>query len=291
MEASQEPTWLKLYPDGYSRFFVALEILKKTVIQDPIHVLDVGGSSPYLFDFMKESERRFDLTILDILPPHQEPDGFRYIQGDGTKMNGITDNAYQAVVSIDSLEHIPNTGKEAFVRECVRVARDLVIIGAPFNEPGVTEAEHHMNAFHNTLFGTDHRWLKEHFEMGLPETRWMEDLLKTLGYEFLRLGSSHLPTWVLDIHLSLLPAGTGLRLEDVEDCYRSYNRHLLEMGDFEPPHYRQFYVIFKNSALKQSRDLYLPQSNNPVKMIDYHARIMQLLGTELKKRMHPSENE
>src|SRR5690242_20251309 len=128
---------LSLGPDGYSRFFVIVGLLE-TFYKDStrtIRILDVGGCSPFLGDLLKKSPLKTDLTVLDILP---KPDDVTatYIQADATKTD-LPDGAYDVVVSTDTLEHIPPKGKDAFVKACARLAKDVCIIAAPFETTGV----------------------------------------------------------------------------------------------------------------------------------------------------------
>jgi SAM-dependent methyltransferase len=90
-------------------------------------VLDVGGKDLFLFQRLRE--RGYEATVADLEPQH--PDVERQ------DIEGLTyaDGAFDAVVCLEVLEHVPDPIRA--MRELARVARKRLIITVP-NEPWFT---------------------------------------------------------------------------------------------------------------------------------------------------------
>jgi hypothetical protein len=77
------------------------------------------------------------------------------------------DRTFDAVVSVDALEHVPRSARQRFVDELFRVSRRLVVIGFPEGD----EAERHdaeMEAFYARQHTESHRFFVEHRTYGVP---------------------------------------------------------------------------------------------------------------------------
>lgn len=75
---------------------------------------------------------------------------------------------FDAVVSLDVLEHIPAGERESFVRECARVGQRIVLIAAPYGSAGHVSYEAGLDQLYCEVHGEFHRWLHEHVVNGLP---------------------------------------------------------------------------------------------------------------------------
>lgn len=247
MAHSTDP--LTLGPDGYSRFFVIVGLLE-TFYKDStrtIRILDIGGCSPFLGDLLKKSALKTELTVLDILPKPKDVTA-TYIQADATKAD-LPDGSYDVVVSTDTLEHIPPKGKDAFVKACARLAKDVCIIAAPFETIGVHKAEHMVNDFNKKLFGVGQDWLEEHFEFTKPSVEATTAVLKKHGAPFAHFGTNNLFSWLFSAHANLLDAQFGLDAEASTAIKRHYNRLLAHSPEFMEPTYRQFFVVYNKKEL------------------------------------------
>lgn len=236
----------KLSPDGSGRFFMMarlLNILYGTP-KKPLKILDAGGSSLYMSEILKDTHLNYDITTIDILP---KPKGFKgeYIQGDATKTD-FSDKQFDTVVSTDVLEHVPPHLKDAFVKECIRVAKDFVIIAAPFDTIGVDEAEHATNDFNKFLFKEGQAWLEEHFEYKKPSLERVVDIAREVGYKPYVIGTNNLYVWLASTHTNLIEAKLGLNKRKHVDANNLLSQSILESGDMTPPFYRHFVVIPKN---------------------------------------------
>lgn len=246
---AHEPDALSLGPDGYSRFFVIVGLLERFYKGHTrtIRILDVGGCSPFLGELLAKSPLKTDLTILDILP---EPEGLKakYIQADATK-NDMPDGAYDVVISTDVLEHVPPKGKDAFVRACARLAKDVCILAAPFDTDGVHEAETMVNDFNKKLFGVGQDWLEEHFEFKKPGIAATQKVLDDMGVAYTHFGTNNLYSWLFSAHMNLIEAKIGIDAKKSRAIKRHYNRLLAFSPEFSEPSYRHFFVVFKDKKL------------------------------------------
>jgi len=239
-----------LGPDGYSRFFVIINLLERFYGKNKktIKILDVGGCSPYMYDLLSESSIAFELTILDILPkPAGLPAKATYIQADATKSD-LPDGTFDVVVSTDTLEHIPAPIKDAFVQSCVRLSKDVCIMAAPFSTEGVDEAEHYVNDFNKQLFRVGQDWLVEHFEYGKPSVAAVAKVLDGMKVSYIDFGTNNLYSWIFSTHMNLIEAKVGLDAKKSEAVRRAYNQSLAQSAEFEGITYRHFFVAFKNAS-------------------------------------------
>lgn len=273
-----------LSPDGSGRFFMMAKILEAFHggSKKKITLLDVGGGSPFMTHQLKDTSFSHDLTAIDILP---KPAGFRgtYIEGDATKMP-FNDGTFNTVITTDVLEHIPPAKKKVFVEECIRVAKDYVVIAAPFNSDGVDAAEHATNDFNTKLFGQGQPWLEEHFESKKPELDMVLETAKQLGCETELIGTNNLYNWVLSTHVNLIEAKLGLNAAQHVKSNLRANEYLLTSGDMTAPYYRHFIVIFKTSAPKKVKET-VQQLASPVvdhsTSIAYFHDLMNLIADKM----------
>lgn len=278
----------QLSPDGYSRFFILTGILKQLYgkTKRTLRILDVGGGSEYMEQQLQSTGIPYDLTILDIIDRPAKVKA-TYIQGDATNMR-FKDDEFDVVISTDVLEHVPNKGKEAFLRESLRVAKEVCIIAAPFDTVGVNDAEIVVNEFNKRLFGVGQDWLEEHLALGKPTQDLFTRVLGQLKMPYAEFGTQNITTWLLNTHINLIDAKLGLSAKNHRAVNTFYNNHILEMNEFEGPTYRHFYVMFPDAAMygKFDRDIYKTYKTNPATYSEYIDKLFILLADrigEIKK--------
>ncbi|MEK7201982.1 MAG: methyltransferase domain-containing protein [Patescibacteria group bacterium] len=274
MTSNKSEEYLQLNPDAFTRFFICKEILKKDFGKRQIELLDVGGGSKYFRSALTQDKLPYELTVIDILPPPKERAGYTYIKGDATKME-FMDNSFDAVVSMDVLEHVSDEKKPSLLQECYRVARDLVIIAGPFESEETTQAETIANDFFRSQHKRNHPWLIEHFEQNKPTSELMEREIKRFGCPHTHFESNYLPAW-LKLIMTNFVSEALVDSTGVKAINHFYNENLLKLGDFTAPGYRHFYILYKNSKLTKDFDQYfkLALSTN-------HQLILEQRVTEL----------
>jgi SAM-dependent methyltransferase len=99
---------------------------------------------------------------------------------DGTCLP-FQDNAFDAAVSLDTVEHLPRTARPIFIEELKRVVKHGIVITCPLvSADGLFEArkpDMHLSAAIAKRDGVQPGWLEEHLQQGHP-TR--EELLEVL---------------------------------------------------------------------------------------------------------------
>ena len=137
------------------------------------HILDVGGVRGGLAHF---------LPCAKVLTHNLD------LNGDvmyGGKVFPFGANAFNAVVSLDTLEHIPSSRRGRFVEECIRVAQCRILVAAPLATPGHEAYEARLDALHMEVHGRWNRSLHEHVLNGLPTeadlVRWSQ-ILRERGF-------------------------------------------------------------------------------------------------------------
>jgi len=201
--------------DQYSRQSRAaqlVDLLRKK--GESFNVLDVGGYKGVTKDFHPHDK----VTILDVFDVTEKG----YVKGDATNMS-FADGSYDFVVSFDVFEHIPREKRKAFMSECARVARRGVIVAAPVGTKENAQAELDINDLNKSIYGTDHRWLKEHIDYELPEMDAAEKLMQSNNLHTIKFSSNYLPAWVL-MQATIIGASKYTVLgEGIPELYEAYN--------------------------------------------------------------------
>jgi SAM-dependent methyltransferase len=86
---------------------------------------------------------------------------------DGARLP-FPDRAFDAVTSLDVLEHIPRDARPTHVGEVVRVARERAVLCCPLGSPEHVAAEREVADWYAELAGERHPFLDEHVARGLP---------------------------------------------------------------------------------------------------------------------------
>ncbi|MBI5583997.1 MAG: methyltransferase domain-containing protein [Deltaproteobacteria bacterium] len=151
--------------DVYERHQVVSKLLRKRGVRT---VLDVGGNLGVLKKFL-------DAEILTL-----NVDGSADLQYDGHTIP-FEDNRFDAVVSLDTLEHLPPENRLHFLQECVRVTLRSLIIAAPFGSEGHRAYELKIDSLYTQTHGTVHSYLNEHVRYGIPNQHDIEQLVSRLA--------------------------------------------------------------------------------------------------------------
>jgi SAM-dependent methyltransferase len=94
---------------------------------------------------------------------------------DGARLP-FADGAFDAVTSLDVLEHIPRAERPPHVAEVLRVARALAVLCCPLGTPEHVAAEREMAEWYAELAGEPHPFLDEHVARGLPTESELHEL-------------------------------------------------------------------------------------------------------------------
>lgn len=179
---------LKLPFDQYQRYCLAAETL--AALEGPgssAPLVEVGGYPPRLHQFLPGR----DITIVDVEPG----DAKRYVIAKGSVLP-FADRSFGAAVSLDTLEHVPPGDRGKFVSELCRVASDHVILAAPFDAEAVRAADRAVLDLVRSQTGSEHRFLAEHVELGLPDMAEAKAAMEEADFEVRVLPSGRLDRWL-----------------------------------------------------------------------------------------------
>lgn len=167
--------------DDWQRYAsVAQQI--KTFDDAPVAVLDVGGGSGTIREFL--DPKRYRLYVLDInIQTLAGIDDSRLgiIAGDGCCLP-FKDNSFDVVTSIASLEHVPDAMKADYCRELKRVAKRYVIIHCPADSSDGgfqgTIYDAKFLEWYRRRFKKDELNTLEHLNSGLPKVDELRRLFR-----------------------------------------------------------------------------------------------------------------
>lgn len=129
----------------------------------PGSLLDVGGAG-LVRRFLPGTE----VTTANVEPPAD-------VVLTGAELP-FADGSFDAVTSIDVLEHLPPVERAVHVAELRRVARRRVVLTTPLGTPEHVEAERELAEWHEAVTGRRHRYLDEHLRLGLPTLEELREL-------------------------------------------------------------------------------------------------------------------
>ena len=153
--------------DAYERHSVVSRLLRIAKLPANARVLDVGGRANLLQRFASYAVIALNVdTSGDVL------------YGGGNLP--FADDACEAVVSLDTLEHLPRVARLSFLRECLRVASEHVVVAAPWGSAGHNARERELAVLYHELHGKSHIYLSEHVRYGLPGATEIADWLSSL---------------------------------------------------------------------------------------------------------------
>ena len=220
-------------------------------------ILDVGGYPGVLHHFV--SPVYFDVHVLDVVPddgsiPH-------YTQGTGMDLP-YPDRSFDIVTALDTLEHIPNTERERFLAEMMRVARHACVLINPVQSVEADVAEETLDEYIRWILDAQQEQLQEHREFGLPDFSATLDVFERNGWRTAGFHTANVYNWLLMMiakHYLI-----SLRDEKASGFERTLDRFYnltFSDGDRALPAYRGVTVAVRpglEQALERIRGTYPP---------------------------------
>ncbi len=139
----------------------AMAAVIREALAPPATLLDVGGEANIRCNNLGRFLKGYDISTLNA-----------YRQSDVTYEGGrlpFEDNSFDAVVSLDTAEHVPIKDRPLWIQDFFRVARKQVIICAPWGSEYQSGVDRDLNDFYKELFGQDHHYLSEHVACTMPD--------------------------------------------------------------------------------------------------------------------------
>lgn len=236
LDESQEALKLLEYPfDQYQRYRDIKVVLEhiQTKQKPSLNVLDVGGDLTGL-SFLS------NYTITTI---NTEGVAGVKLQGSGFELP-FKDAAFDVIVTVDTLEHVTQNNRQAFITELLRLSKGFVVITGPFANGYNEAAEVIFDDFLVDVLNFNHRFLKEHLQNGLPDLDECSDWITQSAYCLTTIPSGYthhwLPLMLIKHYLTRIPDHETTS----KDLDILYNHHCYE-SDHRLPSYRQLVVASK----------------------------------------------
>lgn len=233
--------------DQYQRYRLVSDLLRQLRGGGPpLRVLDVGGRTAVLRDFLADA--RIDLVDVE---PSASPG---LVLGDGSRLP-FQDASFDAVCAFDTLEHVPVPLREAFVAEVRRVSRGWVVLAGPYAHPRVEQAEELLQQFLERKLGERHRYLDEHRHHGLPERASVEAQLVRSGARVVSIPHGNLDRWLVLQCLSMYMDYDPALRPIARDFQRFYNAELYASDHAEPVYRHVVVAALGEAPLPRAADL------------------------------------
>ena len=213
-------------------------------------------------------------NILDLLPNFLDPERVEIIGCDVERFRS-DDNfvliekdqplpfetaSFDAVVSLEVLEHIPARDRPSFLADCLRIARHGAIFTCPNGVPQVVEAERWASLAYRDRHGIEHPFLAEHLEFGLPGEAEICEHLARLECSYAVFDNAPLDDWLAMMVVSEIASERGVADEVVADLQRA----LATLPAGNRPAYRKIYVCAKTFDATQALEPLSPSARSSV---------------------------
>lgn len=135
-------------------------------------VLDVGSGE---FGMATYCQGKFDITGTDIdFGKHREKN-LKIVKASAEKLP-FKNSSFDAVVSVDMMEHLPSQIRKKSVSEMIRVARSMVYLSFPTGKLS-RAIDGAISRYYKFTHGEGLPFLKEHLQMGLPKAFEIESFI------------------------------------------------------------------------------------------------------------------
>lgn len=228
--------------DQYQRYAGAARVVS-AISGEVRSVLEVGANRQKLLGRFLPGRV---MTYTDVVP--QEDDA-NFLVADACALP-FADRSYDAVISLDMLEHVAPDARDRAVAESARVCARVVVIACPTDRPWVHAAEDAADAVWRRHFDASYPWLAEHKVHGLVDPEQVERVLVAQGLHVVRIAHGEAGLWaaLMGAHFAkeVVPELAGV----VASLDRWYNEVVFE-HDVSATSYRELIVGLRDP---QDRD-------------------------------------
>jgi len=152
-------------------------------------MLEVGSGNLGLGEFISRPFIGCDVLfdrklILPLMTP---------VCASGTRLP-FKDAAFNTVLCLDTMEHVPRSARRAFTEELLRVSKKVLIIGAPMGDAAAA-ADQRLHEYYDRRNVAEPLWLTEHISLigEFPQASFFEEIVREMGFSCeIRKGESAL---------------------------------------------------------------------------------------------------
>ena len=239
--------------DHFQRYGTAVAVLEQLAFERS-HILEVGANRQRLL-----SQAMPGATVIysDV-----EPSGGGDLVLASATALPFDDGAFDAVVCLDVLEHIPAELRQQAVSEMARVCSGVVVIGCPIDRTWVKDAEAEANKCWARLFEGDYPWLAEHQEYGLVDAPEVESTLRERMPHVLRASQGAPGLWSALMRAHFMKERVPSLAPLVSSLDRIYNAHVFDW-DFPEHGYREYFIGLRSAGHAERVSSWLASSRQP----------------------------
>jgi chromosome segregation ATPase len=237
--------------DLYERYSIAASFVQAFRKSPNVSVLDVGGHSSVLWPGFESLVSAFipdaQTFVTDL---HREPGLNNYAVASGTQLP-FKDGSFDFVLAQDTLEHVPPGDRERFVKELLRVSREIVLLSFPFLTPLNSACDSLVYRYIKARKNVELPALREHLELGLPDLATITEWLHRAGLRFSTWTHGNTLVW-----LQMMLAQNHLWTQGVPELEQELNSAFnvqFAAGDYAEPCYRSFVLIAKSRSTDELR--------------------------------------
>jgi len=221
--------------DAWQRGKAVSDVLHGLFPPGPRSVLDVGGGTGESLTLPEE----WSVVSVDIRTAACED----FVCGSADNLPFFY-KSFDIAVCLDTLEHLPENLRSRSITELCRIAREAIVLTAPFHQESVREAEKAVNDLYVKLHGKPHPWLSEHLKNPLPDLAATCAIFQANGWSVSKMPVGFLPIWTLLMLTDPVLESQAGRLETAEKLDRIYREEIYP-ADFCDPAYRTLIVVTK----------------------------------------------
>lgn len=263
--------------DQYQRYSMIRSIvhdLKESSRRDRLRILDVGG-------FFRAASGEVRYPLPEVVPDEavvvvdlaqfgrtDEDDQTPYVCASGSDLP-FPDEAFDVVVSCDTLEHIPGSGRPGFIRELARVSNDCVVIAAPMRGQTTELAEGVVSKYVQLILGSPQPQLAEHAMYRLPGHQDVTRLLEQAGLTVASFPCEDVYGWMFMMVAKhyLLAIPNAAELHNLIDAFYCASFPQGPRAETDAEHsYRRVFV-----AAKTANSHVITRTNQTIQAIDQDA--------------------
>lgn len=152
-------------------------------------ILEVGSGNLGLGEFIARPFVGCDVLFeKNLILPTMTP-----VYASGTRLP-FKDASFNTVLCLDTMEHVPRSARRAFTEELLRVAKKVLIIGAPMGD-AAAEADQKLHEHYARGNTSEPLWLTEHISLigEFPQAAFFEEIVREMGFSCeIRKGESAL---------------------------------------------------------------------------------------------------